>query len=139
MNSASSIVRMTHARLGSAVIMRQPTGSIVADGARQLAELERRGAISRAESETAFDQIVRTLRTEIGAWKSPKERRKVGAALERASLKQLDIIDRGLLLAEAEHAIGRRSHRSIDELRAAASRDRTAILAMLRGFTRGND
>lgn len=139
MSTAADIVRMTHARLGAAVIMRQPTGVIVAEGARALGDLERRGSITKAESQRAFESIVTALRSEIGSWRSPKERRKMGAALELASRRQLDRIERALLLAEAEHALGQRSLTSLKEARESASRDKTAILAMLRGFTRGND
>lgn len=139
MSRAADIVRMTRARLGAAVILRQSTGPIVADATRQLIDLERRGSLSPRESQTAFDQIVRALRSEVGAWKSPKERRKTGAALERAAQRQFDVLDRALLLAEAEHALGRRSTESLAEVRAGVARDKTAILAMLRGFSRGDD
>lgn len=139
MSRSASIVQMTRARLGAAVIMRQPAGPIVADGSRQLIELERLGAISPAEGRAAFEQIVQSLRTEVGASMGPKQRRKLGQALERASRRQLDLIEQALLLAEAEHALGRRSAASMTEARELALRDQTAILAMLRGFTLGND
>lgn len=139
MSRSAPIVQMTRARLGAATIMRQPAGPIVADGARQLMLLEQQGAITPEEGRTAFDQIVRALRSEVGAWKSPKERRKTGQALERASQRQLDLLDGTLLLAEAEHALGRRSDESLAEVRDAVRRDKTAILAMLRGFSLGDD